>query len=69
VPALGVDDEPDIDLVLGVARVAAHEVERRAAPVTTFLLGIAVGRALDPRRAERDGAAGIRALAQEWTTP
>lgn len=40
----GVDPaEVPIDLVLELARRAAHGVARPAAPVTTFLLGLAVG--------------------------
>ncbi len=39
--ALGVDLEVEIDDILDVAREAAHEVERPAAPVTTFLIGYA----------------------------
>jgi hypothetical protein len=33
-----------IQTVLDVARDSAHEVERLAAPLTTFLVGVAVGR-------------------------
>jgi len=40
---LPVDDDL-IRTLLDVARDAAHEVERVAAPLTTFLLGVAVGR-------------------------
>jgi hypothetical protein len=39
--ALGTDTEVDIDLVLDLARDAAHSVARPAAPLTTFLLGYA----------------------------
>lgn len=35
----------DRDLVLDLARDAAHGVARPAAPVTTFLVGLAAGRA------------------------
>lgn len=41
----------DVTRVLDVARDAAHSVARPAAPVTTYLLGIAVGRGADPVRA------------------
>ncbi len=46
------------DVILDLARDAAHGVARPAAPLTTFLLGVAVGggRDLD------DTAARIRAL-------
>ena len=37
-------DEEAIQTLLDVARDAAHEVERVAAPLTTFLVGVAVGR-------------------------
>jgi hypothetical protein len=44
--ALGVDAGAlDVDAVLGVAADAAHAVVRPAAPVTTFLVGLAAGRA------------------------
>lgn len=43
--ALGLDsaDIPDIPLILDLARDAAHGVARPAAPLTTFLVGYAVG--------------------------
>lgn len=44
---LGIDQDLDLDLggLLDLARVAAHEVDRPAAPLTTFLVGYAAGRA------------------------
>lgn len=39
--ALGVDLPVDVTLLLDVARDAAHEVARPAAPLTTFLVGYA----------------------------
>jgi hypothetical protein len=42
--ALGVEQEVPLKHVLDVARVAAHHIERPAAPVTTFLAGYAAGR-------------------------
>lgn len=47
---LGIAEEltkEDIDLLLVVARDAAHSIARPAAPLTTYLLGIAVGRGAD----------------------
>jgi hypothetical protein len=38
-----VEAEVDETLILDLARIAAHSVERRAAPVTTYLLGFAAG--------------------------
>jgi hypothetical protein len=44
--ALGLDPaEIDAQAVLDLARDAAHGVARPAAPVTTFLVGLAAGRA------------------------
>lgn len=44
--ALGIPDfDPDIALILDLARDAAHGVARPAAPLTTFLVGYAAGRA------------------------
>jgi hypothetical protein len=37
-------DDNAVRTVLDLARDSAHEVERVAAPLTTFLVGIAVGR-------------------------
>jgi Domain of unknown function (DUF6457) len=41
---LSIDDEIDIDELLDLARDVAHGVERRAAPIATFLAGLAAGR-------------------------
>lgn len=43
--ALGVEADVDIRAVLGIAGVAAHAVVRPAAPLTTYLIGFAAGRA------------------------
>jgi len=43
--ALGIDAEVDVQAVLGLAGVAAHAVVRPAAPLTTYLVGFAAGRA------------------------
>jgi len=51
--------------VLDVARDVAHQVLRPAAPVTAYLLGVAVGRGADPA----DAAERISALAQGWEKP
>lgn len=43
--ALGLGEVPaDRDAILGLAGVAAHNVVRPAAPITTFLAGYAAGR-------------------------
>jgi hypothetical protein len=44
------DEEPlsqqETDALLEVARDVAHRVERKVTPLSTFLLGLAVGRAI-----------------------
>jgi len=62
---LGVDVEVDIRLLLEVARDAAHQVDRPAAPLTTFLVGYAAGRAGGPG-AVAVAAARAQALAAGW---
>jgi Domain of unknown function (DUF6457) len=39
--ALGIEPDFEIDDVLDIARDAAHQVDRPAAPLTTFLIGYA----------------------------
>ncbi|WP_018656487.1 DUF6457 domain-containing protein [Actinomadura flavalba] len=55
-------DELDRGLVLDLARDVAHNVARPGAPLTTFLLGLAVGRGTPVR----DAAARLTALAEGW---
>ncbi|HZB79088.1 MAG TPA: DUF6457 domain-containing protein [Actinomycetota bacterium] len=46
--ALAVEpDDVDTEELLDLSREIAHGVERRAAPVATFLLGLVVGRGAD----------------------
>ena len=62
------DVEVDVDeaLVLDLARDAAHNVERPAAPITTFLLGYAAAASDgDPEEVERLAGAAM-VLAQRW---
>jgi len=66
---LDVDTEVDEALVLDLARVAAHSVERRAAPITTYLLGFAAGaQDADPTAIEAL-AAKAQLLADGWDRP
>lgn len=62
---LGLSADASVDVILDVARVAAHKVERPAAPVTTFLLGQAVAAGMDVNEA----ATKIQNLAATWPTP
>nr|WP_153040585.1 DUF6457 domain-containing protein [Actinoplanes sp. TFC3] len=54
----------DVDhrTVLDVARDVAHNVVRPGAPVTAYLMGLAVGRGADPA----DVAQRLTALAVNW---
>jgi hypothetical protein len=55
-------DPFDSDLVLDLTRDVAHGVMRPAAPLTAYLLGVAVGRGADPSAA----AAAVAELAEGW---
>ena len=57
---------PDVDaqLLLDVARDAAHAVDRPAAPITTFLLGYAVAKAGDDKLTS--AAHALERLSGEW---
>jgi len=61
---LGINVVVDEKMILDLARDAAHGVERKAAPITTFLLGIAIAGGADPKEA----AKGIAELAGRWPT-
>ncbi|WP_431935219.1 DUF6457 domain-containing protein [Micromonospora sp. RP3T] len=54
--------EVPVSAVLDVARDVAHQVVRPGAPVSAYLLGVAVGRGADPAAV----AARISALAGSW---
>ena len=63
---LDIELEVDEALVLDLARDAAHNVERRAAPISTFLLGYAAA-ASEGRPVEVERLAGLAsALALRW---
>lgn len=63
---LGIDPaDLDTRIVLDLAREVAHQVERPAAPLTAYLLGLAVGRG----RAAADAAERLNGLAAGWTPP
>ncbi|MEU9505501.1 DUF6457 domain-containing protein [Micromonospora sp. NPDC048170] len=51
-----------VPAVLDLARDVAHQVLRPGAPVTAYLLGLAVGQGADPAGA----AARLSALAASW---
>jgi hypothetical protein len=63
--ALGLDPSAvatNQSLVLDLARDTAHGVVRPAAPIATYLLGLAVGSGADPAAA----AASLTDLADGW---
>jgi len=60
---LGVEHPVDSRLLLDMTRDVAHGVERPAAPLTAYLLGLAVARGADPAEA----CARLSALAATWT--
>ena len=66
---LEVDTEVDEGLVLDLARVAAHNVARPAAPVTAYLLGFAAGAAGADTDAVEDLAGRAQRLAESWDLP
>jgi Domain of unknown function (DUF6457) len=53
----------DTKAVLDLARDVAHGVARPAAPLTAYLVGVAVGRGLTLP----DAAGRVQALAAKWT--
>lgn len=60
---LGLDPaEIPVGAVLDMARDVAHHVVRPGAPVTAYLMGLAVGRGADPS----DVAARVKVLAEQW---
>jgi hypothetical protein len=66
---LGVEQVLDVDAVLDLASDAAHGIMRPAAPLTTYLVGVAIGQAGgDPARVaevlERVGVA-----IEAWDAP
>ncbi|GAB3054211.1 DUF6457 domain-containing protein [Micromonospora schwarzwaldensis] len=54
--------EVPVSAVLDVARDVAHQVVRPGAPVSAYLLGVAVGRGANPAEV----AARLSALAGSW---
>lgn len=63
---LGISEEVDRDLLLDIARTAAHSVARPAAPLTTFLIGVAAGRAASVAEGTQSAADIVRELAASW---
>jgi hypothetical protein len=66
---LDVEAEVDEGLVLDLVKTVADNVERTAAPITAYLLGVAAGSGgADPETVERL-AARAQELAENWDRP
>ena len=66
---LDIETEVDEALILDLAKVAADNVVRPAAPITTYLLGFAAG-ASSANEEEIEGlAARVQVLAEGWDRP
>jgi hypothetical protein len=63
---LGVDPGDEyIKTILNLTRVIAHKVDRRGAPLTSYLLGLAVGSG----QPLADAAARLQDIARNWPDP
>jgi Domain of unknown function (DUF6457) len=58
--------DPSVPIILDTARDVAHGVARPAAPLTAYLLGLAVGRSGEEGAVTPELAARISALAEGW---
>lgn len=63
---LGIDQALDVDQVLDLAAAAAHGVVRPAAPLTTFLVGVAVGRAGGDRTRIAEVLSIVQSAIERW---
>lgn len=61
---LEVGSNVPVDALLEAARVVAHSVERRAAPLTTYLIGMAVQN--DPEKDVADVCRRVIEMARGW---
>ena len=66
---LEIETEVDEGLILDLARTSAHQVEKVAAPVTTYLLGLAAGAQGADLGEVENLAARAQALAEGWDRP
>jgi hypothetical protein len=66
---LGVEQVLDVDAVLDLAADAAHGIVRPAAPLTTYLVGVAVGQSGgDPARVA-EVLQHVQAAIAAWDAP
>ena len=66
---LDVETEVDEGLILDLARVAAQNVQKTAAPITAYLLGFAAGASDANPEAVEKFAAKAQLLAENWDRP
>ncbi|MFN8195330.1 MAG: DUF6457 domain-containing protein [Nocardioidaceae bacterium] len=66
---LDLDTEVDEGLILDLAKAAAHNVERPAAPITAYLLGFAAGSTGAAPDDVEELAGRAQALAEGWDRP
>jgi len=64
---LELDTEVDEALILDLARQAAHSVEKPAAPLTTFLVGLAAAQRGGSLADVEELAGRAAALAEKWS--
>jgi hypothetical protein len=63
--ALEIEADVDIPAILGLAGAAAHAVVRPAAPLTTYLVGFAAGRAAAAGADPTEAAAAATRVARD----
>ena len=63
---LGVDTQVDVRALLDVAKVAAHSVDRPAAPLTTYLVGWAAAQSGGSPAAVAAAVERAADLARRW---
>lgn len=66
---LGVEQVLDVDAVLDLASDAAHGIMRPAAPLTTYLVGVAIGRAGGDPAQVAEVLERVRVAIEAWDAP
>lgn len=66
---LGLDPAIDRRLLLDMTRDVAHGVDRPAAPLTAYLVGLAAGRSGDPEAATAAAIGQVLGLVAGWPAP
>ena len=66
---LGVEQVLDVDVVLDLASDAAHGIMRPAAPLTTYLVGVAIGQAGGDPAQVAEVLERVRVAIEAWDAP